>query len=136
MGRSVPDKPEVFATEEHMVLVLDGRGPRDAEDKHRYLRDEPPLKGHDIRFSVTRGGRLKFAQKVHCYQQQEMVEVLDEEGNPVPNPDYENDMARYGGTQEKPHKRERVVTDTPRVELSYHVDHHWWARNAVTRVRF
>ena len=136
MSRSSPDKPAVFATEGHLILVLDDRGPRDTKGNARHLRDDRPLEGEPLRFSVTRGGRLKFAQKVHCRAQTEVVDVLDEEGNQAPNPAYEDEMARYGRSVHKPHKREKVTTDEPFVELSYHVDPNWWIRHAHTKVCF
>lgn len=136
MRHSARDTPEIFATEDQLILVLDSNGPRDLEDPDKRLREESPLKGQKLRFSVTRGGTLKFAKKVSCRPQEEYVDVLDDEGNPVPNPDYEREMTQYGNSNRDPHKRERQVSDTPETWATYDVDRKWWGRNGVTRVKF
>ena len=133
---SIAEKPTVFVNAEHMIVVLDERGAREPEKPGNHLREDVPLSDQKLRFSVTRGGNLKFAKKVTCHPRSEWVDVVDDEGNPVPNPAYEDDMKRYGSSQERPQKRERVAKDLPEVSTTYEVDDKWAARHGRTKVRF
>lgn len=129
-------KPRIFTDGERMLISLDGGEPRDAEGKYVRIRAPNPLSGDPLRFSVTRGGTLKFSKKVKTEPKFEERVCTDADGNPVPNESYERDMERYGRSYHKEHATEHVLLEEPDVRLTYEVDRNWWGRHGVTRVTF
>jgi hypothetical protein len=134
MGRFRNRDASVYADEEHIIITLDGRTPRGPEGER--LHGQMALGDAPLRFSVTKGGNFKFSKKTKTTARVKKVPVLDDEGNPVPNPDYDPHRAHWGGDRGSEFKVERVLQEEPHVETSYDVDRDWWRRNSHTRVIF
>ena len=132
--RRLQETPRVYADGANMVVSLDGS--RGLNKDGQVIHSPHPLSLYDLRFSVTRNGKLKFAKKITLTPQFEERERLDENGNKIPNAKREKELERWGHSYQPEFETENAVLDEPHVKQEYDVDREWWRRHAYTTVVF
>lgn len=123
------EHPRVFSDGDRVVVVFDGNSGRDPEDRILSRGDFNKL----LHFSVSSKGRLTFAKKIKAYPRFEQRCRLDEKGDTIPNPQYQEERTRYGRGFGK-FQMEDVLLEEPRIVHFCEVNSVWWERHCVTKV--